>query len=210
MLEAISAKGWSVAKVAREAGVKYDVVRDLKRRDGSSTSAENAERIASALGFPLGEIQEDLPSFSAPTSHTSDTSTIPINGYDIEASAGPGALVHAEEYVSFTLAFPPEYLERLTRSHPKNLAIIGIKGDSMSPTLKDDDLVMLDSSKTNLSYDGMFVLRFGEALHVKRIARSPSKGFITIISDNQYHPPQEWPADDVEVVGKVIWTGGKV
>ncbi len=42
---------WSVAEVARRAGVKYDVVRDLKRKEGASTSVENARKLAEAVGM---------------------------------------------------------------------------------------------------------------------------------------------------------------
>jgi phage repressor protein C with HTH and peptisase S24 domain len=72
-----------------------------------------------------------------------------------------------------TQQFSPDYLGKLTRSKPGNLAIISVKGESMALTLHDDDIVMLDTAKTNLDYDGLFVLRFGETLHVKRVTRSP-------------------------------------
>ena len=136
-------------------------------------------------------------------------SLVPV--YDVTASAGNGAHVDHIESVAYSLAFPREYLTSLTKSHPKNLAIISVKGDSMAPTLHDDDIVMLDASKTNLSYDGLFVVRFWDALHVKRISRGASPDTVMIISDNRdYYPPQQLHVDEVTVVGKVIWTGGKV
>lgn len=133
-----------------------------------------------------------------------------VSVFDVQASAGPGAVVDDYEAVTHSLAFPPDYLCKLTRSHPRNLAIISVKGDSMDPTLRDDDIVMLDMSKTNLSYDGLFVLRFGDALHVKRVARCPEPGHITIVSDNPRVPPQNYPLDEITVIGKVIWGGGKM
>ncbi len=129
--------------------------------------------------------------------------------YDVEASAGNGTVVESEAPV-FSLAFPPAYLRRLTGSDPRNLAIISVKGDSMEPTLLDDDIVLLDSSKTNLSFDGLFVLKFDDTLHVKRVTRSPKKGHITIISDNRQYPTQEYLTAEVTAVGKVLWYGRKV
>lgn len=137
-----------------------------------------------------------------------DTTLVPV--YSVYASAGPGALVTSEEIVD-RLAFPPNYLRHITKSRPENLAIIGVKGSSMSPTLKDDDIVMIDTGKTDLSYDGMFVIRDGgEALLVKRIGRASRRGYVMIISDNKDNPPVERAGEDVEVVGKVIWAGVKV
>jgi phage repressor protein C with HTH and peptisase S24 domain len=130
---------------------------------------------------------------------------------DISASAGDGAVVYGEDVVA-RLAFPPGYLSRLTTASPKNLRIITVKGDSMNPTLNDDDVVMVDVSKGDLSFDGIFVIRDnGEALLVKRIGRASQAGWVTIISDNRkMYPSVERSLADIEVVGRVIWAAGKI
>ena len=145
----------------------------------------------------------------APVDNASSVALVPV--FNVQASAGPGAIV-SSEYVVERLAFPPDYLRHITRSNPRDLSIIGVKGDSMSPTLKDDDLVMIDTSKTDLSYEGLFVIRIdgGSALLVKRIGRASRKGYVNIISDNPTHPAVEIAADDVFPVGKVVWAGVKV
>lgn len=134
---------------------------------------------------------------------------VPI--YNVFASAGHGALPQSEEIIDH-LSFPPGYLRHVTKANPKDLAIIGVKGDSMLPTLKDDDVVMLDRSKTDLSYDGLFVIRDGgDALLVKRITRAATKDHVLIKSDNAaMYPPVERHLSGVHVVGKVIWMGVKV
>jgi phage repressor protein C with HTH and peptisase S24 domain len=131
-----------------------------------------------------------------------------IDVYDVHASAGHGTTVDTE-YVVERLSFPPQFLARLTKTPPKHLAIIGVKGESMLPTIADDDLVMLDTTKKNLDFDGLFVLKFGDALHVKRISRS-GRDTVMIISDNSNYPAQSWARDEIEVVGKVIWMGKKL
>lgn len=130
--------------------------------------------------------------------------------YDLSASAGYGTLVEYET-VAYKLAFPPDYLTKLTRSNPRNLAIISVNGESMLPTLKDDDIVMVDISKRNIGYDGMFVIRHLGVVKVKRLRLLPDRQFKSLISDNAaVHPPEVWPAEEVEVIGRVIWVGGKV
>lgn len=130
--------------------------------------------------------------------------------YDVSASAGHGALIGYES-VAYSLAFPPEYLQRITTSNPSNLQIISVKGDSMEPVLKDEDLVMLDRSKRNIGYDGMFVVRHLDVLKVKRLRLSPTGDTIIMISHNSaLYPPEEWSTEDVEVIGRVIWHGHKV
>ena len=130
-----------------------------------------------------------------------------VDVYDVRASAGHGAIVDGE-YVVDRLSFPPDFLSRLTRTSPKNLAIISVKGESMTPTLADDDLVMIDKTKTSLDFDGLFVLKFGDALHIKRVGRG-CNGTVVIISDNLAYPSRDMPRQEIDVVGKVIWLGKK-
>lgn len=161
------------------------------------------------LARPAGLLFEGLSESGvrARISENGDGPLVPV--YDVWASAGHGAAVEYEPQTT-SLAFPPEYLAKLTSSNPRNLAIISVKGDSMEPTLLDDDIVLLDRSKTNLSFDGLFVLRFDDALHVKRIGRAPQPGHITIISDNRSFPAIVAKRDDIEAVGKVLWYGRRV
>ncbi|WP_172794878.1 helix-turn-helix transcriptional regulator [Loktanella sp. 3ANDIMAR09] len=142
------------------------------------------------------------------TGPASDSTMVQL--FQVEASAGNGSVVDESDEVATELTLPRGYLRKITASHPRHLAIISVKGDSMSPTLRDDDLVMVDRSKTDLSFDGLFVLRFDNALHVKRIGRSPVRGHVRIISDNAVYGAQDYPADDVAAIGKVIWSGGKI
>lgn len=146
----------------------------------------------------------ELPQVTTPLA---DDDLVPV--YNVAASAGYGALVDAEEVVD-RLAFPPGYLRRITSANPANLAIISVKGKSMEPTLSDDDIVMIDVSKRDLSYDGLFVVRDnGDGLLVKRITRGPRRGTILMVSDNPQYPNQERDMSDIEVVGKVLWKGVK-
>lgn len=138
-----------------------------------------------------------------------DRDLVPV--YDVQASAGDGVTIYDEQAVA-QLAFPPGYLSKLTAANPKDLKIISVKGDSMLPTLADDDVVMLDVSKRDLSYDGLFVIRDGgDALLVKRIGRASTAGRVSLISDNRaIYPTVERRLTEIDVVGRVIWRGGKL
>lgn len=118
-------------------------------------------------------------------------------------------MVDSEEIVK-NLAFPKGYLARLTKTNPRNLAIISVKGESMVPTLHDDDIVMIDLSKRDLSFDGLFVLRDnGDGLLIKRVGRASQRGYVMMIPDNKAYPPVERRMDEIDVIGRVIWMGKK-
>ena len=201
----LAVRGWNANELAQKAGVSHSTInRPLTAPDWKSRiSRKTIEAVAAASGI------DPAPFVGAVTVVAVASDLIPI--YNVTASAGHGALVGPEEIVD-QLSFPPGYLRHVTKANPKNLAIIGVKGDSMVPTLKDDDLVMLDRSKTDLSYDGLFVIRDGgDALLVKRITRAASKDHVLIKSDNAaMYPPVERHLSDVHVVGKVVWMGVKV
>lgn len=207
VVAALAARGWSMREASRQTGVSYDVIRELHRRPGSSTSAENAQRLSDVLRLDdLGasDLVRVEPGEPGPANFTL------VPAYAVSASAGHGSIPDEYEEITFSLAFPAGYLHHVTRSNPKDLAIISVVGDSMAPTLNHKDVVMIDLSKRSLGYDGLFVLRFDDALHVKRISRG-KPGHVRIISDNKSNYPEiEYPMNDVVVVGKVLWSGCKV
>jgi len=51
MIAALESTGMTVAELSRRSGVSYDAISKLKRRENASTSMENAEKIAKALGI---------------------------------------------------------------------------------------------------------------------------------------------------------------
>ncbi|MPL79247.1 hypothetical protein SDC9_25123 [bioreactor metagenome] len=178
----------------------------------SEISISTLQKIQDATGIPFAPFAPrgeggDLgqPSQEVDMQHRVDL----VNVYNVSASAGPGIIVD-EETVVDRLAFPQGYLSRITKARPADLAVIGVKGNSMEPTLRDDDVVMIDTSKRSLGYDGLFVLNFDNALLVKRISRGTGPGKVMILSDNrEEYPAVEWHVSDVIVVGKVIWVGKK-
>lgn len=190
------------AELARHMGVGPDVITKILSGD-RKVQPEETPRVWSFF--------ENDASSNTQSTQNSDHDTDLVAVYDIHASAGDGSFVLTEDQAE-SLAFPKGYLQWLTRANPVDLKIIGVKGDSMLPTLADDDIVMLDTSKRDLSYDGLFVIRDnGDGLLVKRIGRASKPGCITVISDNRgLYDPVEKSLSDIQVVGKVIWAGGKV
>lgn len=199
VIDAMRAHGWTVAELERRSGVSYDVINKFKHRPHASTKAENARKLCNALGL-------EWTGGDSPPEGSGDL--VPI--YDIEVSAGNGSLVPEFEGQAGQLAFPPNYLRSITSAPIGNLAIVTVKGDSMSPTLRDGDVVMIDTTKRSLGYDGLFVLRMDGALHVKRVNRGSRSGMVRILSDNRdSYPPTDRELTEVEAVGKVLWYGRK-
>lgn len=87
----------------------------------------------------------------------------------------------------------------------KNIRAIEVEGDSMYPTLKEGDYVIIEENM-NFTGDGIYVLHYDGVLLVKRL-QADIDG-IEILSDNQSYGKRKYdPNDDqrlFHIAGKVI------
>ena len=136
---------------------------------------------------------------------------VPILRAPVSASAGPGAIT-GDEAARPYMAFDPRWLKGLTATSAARLSVIRVEGDSMAPTLcaGDDILVDPDDAASRLR-DGIYVLRVDGMLLVKRLLIHPIGRRVTIQSDNPaYADLPDCALDEIDCVGRVIWTGRKV
>lgn len=124
----------------------------------------------------------------------------------LEASAGPGATA-AEEIPFDAFRFSRRWL-RENGLEPGQLSAIRVMGDSMDPLLRDGDEILVDRTPRAFR-EGVHVVRLGEALHVKLLQAVPP-GRLRLISKNAAYEPVEVPMSDVDVVGRVVWKGGRI
>lgn len=122
------------------------------------------------------------------------------------ASAGPGALADAERAVG-AFRFSARWLRELGLD-PRMLSAIRVEGDSMERTLHDGDEILVDRTVRPLR-DGVHVVRTGDALLVKRLDLARA-GRIALVSDNPAYRTIELTPDEVQVIGRVVWKGGRL
>ena len=78
----------------------------------------------------------------------------------------------------------------------------------MEPLLRDGDDILVDRTPQPFR-DGVHVLRLGESLMVKRVA-SAGAGRFALLSQNLAYPPVDVAAEDFEIIGRVVWKGGRI
>lgn len=132
-----------------------------------------------------------------------------IPRYDVEASAGPGALT-AEENVVDYMAFQAGWVRRVLGADPNRLALIAAKGDSMEPTIRAGDLLLVDASVNEVIDDAIYVVVMDGHLVVKRLQRFLG-GAVSIKSDNAAYVEQTLSAEEIAsyatIAGRVRWIG---
>ena len=177
-------------------------------RKGSPRKLEEADRRKLAEFFGVGEVElgadpgaqrvENTGGFQA-----SDFVAVPRLALD--ASAGPGAF-SAEEIAFDAFRFSRRWLREMGLEGA-DLSAIRVEGDSMEPTLRSGDEIFVDRNKR--SGEGIHVIRIGDTLHVKQVQAS-APGRITLISANEAYAPIDLAREEVEVIGRVVWKGGRI
>lgn len=131
--------------------------------------------------------------------------------YDVQASMGNGAVVHSEQIVDH-LAFREEWVRTELRTNPKNLVLISAIGDSMEPTLRPGDLLLIDRCSSGVKQDAIYAFSTDGELRVKRMQLMPG-GRLVVKSDNpQYDTYNLTPAEatELKIIGRVIWSGRRM
>lgn len=123
----------------------------------------------------------------------------------LDASAGPGA-IGAQEIPYDTIRFSRRWLREMGLENA-DLSAIRVEGDSMEPELRSGDEIFVDRNKR--AGEGIFVVRIGDALHVKQL-RLGAADRIVLVSVNTAYPPVHMPRTDVTIIGRVVWKGGRV
>lgn len=131
--------------------------------------------------------------------------------YDVRVSAGSGQLVESESLKGF-VAFREDWVRSRLRRNPANLVAFEAFGDSMSPTIADGDVMLVDTSEDRVRGPAIYVVLAGNEAIVKRVELKLD-GSLVAKSDNPAYEPIVLRGDQVHelrVLGKVVWTGGVV
>ena len=136
-----------------------------------------------------------------------DVNLIMIPMVEARLSAGQGSL-QTDGNSERSYAFRSDFLYR--KGNPASMVLMRVEGDSMQPEIMNNDVVLIDQSKTEIRLGRIFAVGFEEAIYLKRIDMLPGK--IVLKSANPAYPPVELDIRDQQrdafrVIGQVLWSG---
>jgi len=217
LMELARGRGVSLSALSAMIGRNAAYLQQFVRK-GSPRKLEENDRRALAMFFGVDDAELGGPmtpvvavvraggGMAAPAPRAASAEWVDIPRLALGASAGPGT-VAVDEVAQDRLRFSQRWLRTLGLD-PAHLSVIEVAGDSMEPTLRDGDEILVDRSGRPWR-DGIHVVRIDDVLLVKRLEQGAA-GTIRVISDNPAYANTDRARDEVTIVGRVVWKGGRI
>ncbi len=126
-----------------------------------------------------------------------------------QAKAKPGENGRELDVASKTSSYAFKVAWLKDMGLPVQMKFLRFTGDSMRPTLLNNDMLLIDESQRDILEGKIYALRMDQDIVVKRVAKKPGK--LVLISDNRdLYEPLEVDVvlqDNVQIIGRVIWVG---
>ena len=190
-----------------------DLVKQMLAKHGRGLSDEARTRIA--------EVVEDVALESKSTNVVKVDFTragqvgdeVWIAHYDVRAAMGGGQIPHEFPEMLQDIRVSPKHLREMgvTFKEHFHLKMITGWGQSMAPTIKDRDPLLVDITIREFTGDGIYLFSHDEMLYVKRLQKKGKDRF-KMISDNKHHDIEEIRVDDTHILARVlyVWNGQPV
>ncbi|MGQ7242797.1 XRE family transcriptional regulator [Salinicola sp. V024] len=176
------------------------------KRHPDTAYLERILQIGVDVHFVLYGSRLDITASPEPVALMRGTEPVPM--YDIEAAAGAGRMFDAETIQS-TFYLPVELFEA-EGVDPAQVVGVTARGDSMGDTIRDREQVLVNRAQR--TPDGVFLLRMGDELRLKRVQRVAGGAWL-LISDNPAYERELIKPEDlggVEIIGQAWRKVGRV
>lgn len=190
-----------------------DLVKQMLAKHGRGLSEEARARIA--------EVVEEVALESKSTNVVKVDFTragqvgdeVWIAHYDVRAAMGGGQIPHEYPEMLQDIRVSPKHLREMgvTFKEHFHLKMITGWGQSMAPTIKDRDPLLVDITIREFTGDGIYLFSHDDMLYVKRLQKKGKDRF-KMISDNKHHDIEEIRVDDTHILARVlyVWNGQPV
>ncbi|CUW94958.1 putative transcriptional regulator [Agrobacterium genomosp. 2 str. CFBP 5494] len=206
----------SLVRAGEIAGVTDEQVRrwrDGKAKPNFGSIAALTYAAGKSLDWLAKGEEAQLPVVS---SHAQVTANAEAAGFtlvprlDVQVSAGHGRVAMGEDPLEY-LAFQANWL-RSRGINPSTARVLTARGDSMEETIRDGDILLVDTSIDRIKDNAIYVVVYGEMVLVKRV-HGRLNGSLQILSDNPRYPPEEVSPGEVDllnIAGRVMWFGRSI
>ncbi|WP_286552726.1 helix-turn-helix transcriptional regulator [Variovorax sp. J22G40] len=86
------------------------------------------------------------------------------------------------------------------------LSALEVRGESMAPTLRPGNIVLIDTDAREIEDDRLYLLRDDSHLLIRRLQLEIG-GTVRALADNPVHREFVAPRDSLKLLGRVVWCG---
>ncbi|OHC34960.1 MAG: repressor [Pseudomonadales bacterium RIFCSPLOWO2_12_60_38] len=199
-----------------------------RSNDGQSMASSAADMVRQMLATKGKSLSEDARNRLLAAAEQSDSGNVIhvdfsrpgqvgdevwIAHYDVRAAMGGGQIPHEFPEMLQDIRVSPKHLREMgvTFKEHFHLKMITGWGQSMAPTIKDRDPLLVDITIREFTGDGIYLFSHDEMLYVKRLQKKGKDRF-KMISDNKHHDAEDIRVDDTHILARVlyVWNGQPV
>lgn len=196
-------------EAAEKTGIPYATLQRIVAGK-TDVGVRRLEMIADAAGMTVddimgataGRVDQDKRSFAHfPVSAAPDINLVAVQ--EIDLKFGMGATELEVPVTSQVRHFSRDWIRQYTQASPDTLYFAQGIGDSMAPTISDNDLLLIDTSEQTLRLtDKIWAVAYSGAGMIKRLR--PTRDGIQILSDNPLVPPDTAYDGELHILGRVV------
>lgn len=187
---------WAV-QIAQKYGVSMDWL--MFGREVAKTGEGTTSNVEASLQANIYNGKETL------TCADCEVTMIPM--VEARLSAGSGSWETSAE-ADRHYAFRTDFLRR--KGNTTAMVLMRVAGDSMEPEVKDNDVVLIDTSNTTPYPGRLYAVAIQELVYLKMVNATPDK--LVLTSANPAYGPMEIDArgdlhNGIKIIGKAVWVG---
>lgn len=186
-----------------------DLVRNMLAQQGKGLTEEARKRLLAAAEADDGGGVIELD-YYRPGAMGDE---VWIAHYDVRAAMGGGQIPHDYPEMFQDVRVSPQHLREMGVEFKEHfhLKMVTGWGQSMAPTIKHRDPLLVDVSVRDFSGDGIYMFSWEGHLYIKRLQWLGNEQ-ITMLSDNPRHPPQTIKTEDTYIQARVllVWNANLV
>jgi phage repressor protein C with HTH and peptisase S24 domain len=201
-------RGLSMEALAQLAGTTASQINKLEKRQRRLTD-EWLLKLAEALQCNPEDLIDGSGRRLPRTDHgTAEQLYVPECRLAPVDEDGPAAgMGHFQDYAVFRV----DWLKALSSSSYDKLMVYIVDDDSMEPTLRSGDHILVEPTGDRMRGDGIYVIKMSSGLAIKRVVFAPTGQAVDILSDNPVYPAHDKVArSNIGLIGRVIWVGRRL
>lgn len=199
-------KGLSMEALAQLTSTSASQINKLEKRQRRLTD-EWLKKLAQALECSPNDLIDDFMPVQ-PEPGAPKHMFLPECSLSEIDESGPAAGVG--RFLDYAV-FRADWLKAISNVSYDKLLVYRVDDDSMEPTFRSGDHVLVEPTSDRMRGDGLYVIMMRAGLAIKRVVFSPEGDHVSIISDNPIYPSHaEVNRVSIGLVGRIIWIGRRL